>query len=133
MRNAMDVFHLAIPSRDLDESETFYIGGLGCRLARRYDDRITIDFFGDQVVCHLAPDDIDSEPRMYPRHFGVTFRLRGDFELVLQRAIDQGLEFFREPFDRFAGRPEKHSTFFLRDPSNNLVEFKHYDDPQFRY
>jgi len=133
VRNAMNVFHLAIPSRDLQESKKFYVDGLGCRLARRYDDRITIDFFGDQVVCHLAPGDVDSEPCMYPRHFGVTFKLRGDFDLALQRAIDSGLEFFRQPFDRFAGRPEKHCTFFLCDPSNNLVEFKHYDDPQFMY
>ena len=58
MRESRDVFHLAIPVDDLDEAEAFYVGALGCKLARRYADRITIDFFGDQLVCHL-----DEHPR----------------------------------------------------------------------
>ena len=56
------------------------IRALGCKLARRYADRITIDFFGDQLVCHLAeePADRDGELNLYPRHFGVLpwWRLR---------------------------------------------------------
>lgn len=62
MDPSKSIFHLAIPCRDLDEAKEFYVGQLGCRLARRYDDRITLEFFGDQVVCHLSPQDIDSEP-----------------------------------------------------------------------
>ena len=54
VRESRDVFHLAIPVYDLDEAEAFYVGALGCKLARRYADRITIDFFGDQLVCHLT-------------------------------------------------------------------------------
>ena len=54
VRESRDVFHLAIPVYDLDESQEFYVGALGCKLARRYADRITIDFFGDQLVCHLV-------------------------------------------------------------------------------
>jgi len=131
MRDSDNAFHLAIPCRDLDEARRFYVDRLGCRLARRYEDRITLDFFGDQVVCHLAPESIDPAPRMYPRHFGVTFRRRTDFEQVLERAADA--DFFERPFVRFSGRPEEHDTFFLRDPSNNLLEFKHYRDPQYIY
>ena len=47
MRTTHDAFHLAIPVADLDEAQDFYVTGLGCKLARRYDDRITLDFFGD--------------------------------------------------------------------------------------
>ena len=50
MRTTFDVFHLAIPVHDLDEAQDFYVTSLGCKLARRYNDRITIDFFGDQLV-----------------------------------------------------------------------------------
>jgi extradiol dioxygenase family protein len=133
MRDPDDVFHLAIPCHNLDEASAFYVDGLGCRLARRYPDRITLDFFGDQVVCHLSPEDVDSEPRMYPRHFGVTFRSRSDFEAVYKRATAARLPFFQDRFVRFGGRREQHTTFFLRDPSNNLLEFKHYDDPEMMY
>ncbi len=133
MGSSESIFHLAIPCRDLDEAEEFYVDQLGCRLARRYDDRITLEFFGDQVVCHLSPDSIDPEPRMYPRHFGRTFRDRAEFDGILQRTRELGLRFFREPFLRFEGMREEHETFFLCDPSNNLLEFKFYNDPEMMY
>ncbi len=133
MRDPGKVFHLAIPCRDLEEAREFYVDRLGCRLARRYEDRITLDFFGDQVVCHLSPDKIDREPERYPRHFGVTFRDRAEFDDLIDRARSQGLQFLQEPFLRFEGKSEVHRTFFLVDPSNNVLEFKHYDDPEMMY
>lgn len=75
MRDNNKVFHLAIPCKELDETVDFY-EKMGCKLARRYDDRVTFDFFGDQLVCHLSPENIDAEPSMYPRHFGITFFCR---------------------------------------------------------
>ncbi len=132
MRTPRDVFHLAIPTHDLDAASAFYTA-LGCRVARRYADRITMDFFGDQVVCHLDPEGCDPDPKMYPRHFGVTFRAEADYAAVLARARERGLAFFKQPFTRFRGRREAHSSFLLRDPSNNLLEFKHYPDPEMMY
>ncbi|HEY8308607.1 MAG TPA: VOC family protein [Lapillicoccus sp.] len=132
MRTTHDAFHLAIPVADLDEAQDFYVTGLGCKLARRYDDRITLDFFGDQVVCHLS-ELWDREPQLYPRHFGVTFADRGDFDRLLRLARARGLKFFAEPFRRFDDRVEAHDTFVLADPSQNLLEFKHYDDPRMMY
>jgi extradiol dioxygenase family protein len=115
MRSQLDVFHLAIPVHDLDAAEEFYVRQLGTKLARRYPDRITLDFFGDQLVCHLSGDEPDTSvrPSLYPRHFGVTF--------------------FAEVTVRFDGMAEAHRTFVLRDPSDNLIEFKHYDDPRMMY
>jgi extradiol dioxygenase family protein len=132
VRATDDAFHLAIPARDLDEAEHFYVKQLGCKLARRYDDRITLDFFGDQVVCHLS-DRIDEHPTMYPRHFGITFRHREDFDALVRLARARELTFFAEPSQRFHGQIEEHSTFMLIDPSNNLIEFKHYLDPRMMY
>lgn len=120
------IFHLAIPCRDLDEARKFYVELLGCRLARYYSDRITLDFFGDQVVCHLAPDRIDIEPQIYPRHFGITLRHKRDFDDLLAKVRNAGADFFKDLFIRFQGEREEHWTFFLRDPSNNLLEFKYY-------
>ena len=84
MRESRDVFHLAIPVYDLDESQEFYVGALGCKLARRYADRITLDFFGDQLVCHLVDRPVEKPERLtlYPRHFGVTFRDGRDFDAL---------------------------------------------------
>lgn len=133
MRDGSNVFHLAIPCRDLDETYDFYVTKLGCKLARRYHDRITLDFFGDQVVCHLAPERIDPHPEMYPRHFGVTFASRSVFDNLQKLAVTRNIPFFQELSTRFAGKAEEHLTFFLIDPSNNLLEFKYYLDERMMY
>ena len=133
MRSSYNAFHLAIPARDLDEAVEFYVGGLGCHLARRYDDRVTLDFFGDQVVCHLS-EAWDAGPRqLYPRHFGITFRSREDFDALLFLVETRGLEVFSSCRTRFGDRVEGHLTLVLADPSGNLIEFKHYRDPRMMY
>ena len=133
MRNSENVFHLAIPCKDLDETQEFYVDKLGCKLARRYADRVTLNFFGDQLVCHLYPDKVDPSPQMYPRHFGITFKRKEDFETLLELAKERNIEFFQELTVRFPGKIEKHLTFFLKDPSNNLLEFKFYEDSTMMY
>jgi uncharacterized protein len=133
MRESKDAFHLAIPTHSLEESEDFYVRLLGCKLARRYDDRITLDFFGDQVVCHLSeqgPDEPDKELSLYPRHFGISFREATDFEAVHRLCVLRKVPMFRDVSRRFDGMAETHRTFVLRDPSDNLIEFKCYDDPR---
>jgi uncharacterized protein len=136
MRESLDVFHLAIPAFDLDAAQHFYVDLLGCKLARRYDDRITLDFFGDQLVCHLTEP--GPEPRagpleMYPRHFGVTFRRAEDFDAVHALVVLREVTIFSDVSQRFEGRSEAHSTFVVQDPSDNLIEFKHYTDPRMMY
>ena len=134
MRNPNNVFHLAIPTHNLDVAEDFYCGNLGCRLARRYDDRITLDFFGDQLVCHLNPEKCWPEDvTIYPFHAGITFYEREDFDSFLDLCRQQELDFYAEPFCRFGGTNAEHMSFFLRDPSNNLLEFKWYINSDMMY
>ncbi|HEY6472664.1 MAG TPA: VOC family protein [Acidimicrobiales bacterium] len=134
MSEGRDVFHLAIPVYDLDDAQEFYVGNLGCKLARRYADRITIDFFGDQLVCHLVePPVVPVEVKLYPRHFGVTFREARDFDGVYELCVQRKIELFADVSVRFEGLVEAHRTFVLRDPADNLIEFKHYTDPRMMY
>ncbi|SET67983.1 hypothetical protein SAMN05216389_12038 [Oceanobacillus limi] len=132
MRETNKIFHLAIPCKDLEETVWFY-EKLGCKLARRYDDRVTFDFFGDQVVCHLSPENIDEKPTMYPRHFGITFLEKEAYDQALESATKEELKFFQKPMVRFRGKQEEHMTFFLIDPANNLLEFKYYHDSSMAY
>jgi uncharacterized protein len=133
MRTASDVFHLAIPAHDLDAAQDFYVTKLGCKLARRYDDRITVDFFGDQVVCHLTPGEPAPPASLYPRHFGVTFRESADFERLYDCAVAREIPFYHKISLRFEGLVEEHRTFALVDPAGNLLEFKHYNDSRMMY
>lgn len=131
MRETRNAFHLAIPSRDLDESESFY-RDLGCKIARRYADRVTLDFFGDQIVCHLS-DRYETEPELYPRHFGVTFCERQEFDSLVRLVELRKIPIFKALSKRFEGLAEEHLTIVVRDPSNNLIEFKWYVDPRLMY
>jgi extradiol dioxygenase family protein len=137
MRDSRDVFHLAIPVYDLDETVAFYVTQLGCKLARRYDDRVTLDFFGDQLVCHLSEAPKTRTPvdqlEMYPRHFGVTFRDAADFDSFYDLCRQRDVLIFSDRTKRFEGLVEVHDTFVLCDPSSNLLEFKHYADPRMMY
>lgn len=133
MREQYNTFHLAIPCKDLDETIEFYVFKLGCKLARKYNDRVTIDFFGDQVVCHLNPEGIDLNPALYPRHFGITFKNRIDFDNLLKLIEIRNVPIYAAPFTRFKGTVEEHTSVVLIDPANNLLEFKHYLDPRMMY
>jgi extradiol dioxygenase family protein len=133
LRKRSNAFHLAIPARDLDEAERFYVRGLGCHLARRYEDRITVDFFGDQLVCHLSDRWERDNEDLYPRHFGITFARRKELDAIVYLAQTRDLAVFAPLQPRFNDSVEEHVTFVLRDPSNNLIEFKHYLDPRMMY
>jgi hypothetical protein len=105
---------------------------LGVKLARRYADRVTFDFFGDQLVCHLC-EEVPDEAIAYPRHFGVSFAKAEDFDRLLRLVEHRKLTVLSGPSLRFEGTAEQHRTVFLKDPSNNVLEFKNYDDPRLQY
>lgn len=122
-----NIFHLAIPSQDLAESLSFYAGKLGLKIGRKYPGHFVMDFYGSQVVCHFSKSERQYEvkPQMYPRHFGVLIPSRdGLLELWLKY---RETSFVADPyFVRKEGEFAEHHTFFLKDPSNNLIEFKWY-------
>lgn len=133
MSSPREVFHLAIPARDLAVAEHFYCALLGCHVARRYLDRITFMFFGGQLVCHHAPEEPVRKLSLYPRHFGITFRERYDFEALLRVVVLREVPVFQPVMQRFAGTVEEHASIVLRDPTDNLLEFKCYIDPRMMY
>ena len=133
MRNSQDVFHLAIPCKDVEECIEFYETIMGCKLCRQYDDRATFNFFGDQLVCHLAPNKIDKDPKPYPRHFGVTFYEESHFKKMVERLEKYKVPLLQPVTMRFEGRPEAHRTLFFKDPSNNILEFKYYPNSEMMY
>jgi phosphosulfolactate synthase len=56
-----------------------------------------------------------------------------DSDRVLFLAVQRDVEFFAGVVPRFKDAVEEHLTFVLRDPSHNLIEFKHYRDPRMMY
>ena len=120
------LFHLAFPIHDLEAAKRFYVEGLGCVLGRESDTALTLGLAGHQLVAHLVKARVAPQKGVYPRHFGLIFTLEKEWQALADRAKDKGLKFYQQPRRRFAGTRIEHLTFFLEDPSRNLLEFKHY-------
>lgn len=113
--------HLAIPAKDLEKSLGYYVN-LGATVVRKYDTNVVLRLFSAlQLVLHQS-DKIDEKPEMYPRHFGFVIGANTFNKLFLK--FHDRLHFPLQT--RYAGKPGEHQTFFLCDPSNNLIEFKAY-------
>lgn len=120
------LFHLAFPVTNLEATKRFYVDGLGCELGRESDRAVTLGLAGHQLVAHLAKETQPAQTGIYPRHFGLVFTDEKDWQALADRAKAKGLNFFQQPRVRFPGTRIEHRTFFLEDPSGNLLEFKHY-------
>lgn len=120
------LFHLAFPIHDIEATLQFYVDGLGCTVGRRSKHAITLGLAGHQLVGHLAIDQAPPQKGIYPRHFGLTFLSQEDWQTLADRAKAKALSFYQQPRVRFPGTRIEHRTFFLEDPSHNLLEFKHY-------
>lgn len=129
-------FHLAFPVDDLAAARAFYGGLLGCPEGRSSDEWIDFDFFGHQIVAHLAPpkaqvakehhNEVDGHDVPVP-HFGVV--LDWDvFHTFAARLREQGVKFVIEPYIRFAGLVGEQATMFFYDPAGNALEFKSFRD-----
>jgi extradiol dioxygenase family protein len=123
------LFHLAFPVADIPTTKSFYVEGLGCDAGRESPNSIILNLYNHQIVAHTT-DDLTPQKGIYPRHFGLVFLAEGDFDALLNRAVDKGLKLFQQPKRRFSGSPLEHRTFFLEDPFYNLLEFKYYCNPQ---
>jgi extradiol dioxygenase family protein len=126
-------FHLAFPVRDLAEARSFWGGTIGCPEGRSAEDWVDFDFYGHQIVAHLAPDrtaegtnSVDGHAVPVP-HFGVVLAME-DWEALADRLTTAGTRFVIEPHIRFEGQPGEQATMFFRDPSGNAVEMKAFAD-----
>jgi extradiol dioxygenase family protein len=136
---AVPLFHLAFPVHDLAAARSFYGGLLGCPEGRSSDEWVDFDFYGHQIVAHLAPAvapkvaghldtnavDGDAVP---VRHFGVILS-PSDWRALADQLLQAGIRFIVEPHVRFKGEVGEQSTMFFLDPSGNALEFKAFADP----
>jgi extradiol dioxygenase family protein len=128
------LFHLAFPVRDIDEARRFYGGLIGCREGRSSAHWVDFDFYGHQLVAHLAPGETghsatsEVDGHAVPaRHFGAIIE-RAEWEALAERLRAAGIQFIIEPYIRFKGEAGEQATMFFLDPSGNALEFKSFAD-----
>ncbi|MCQ9615548.1 VOC family protein [Paenalcaligenes niemegkensis] len=127
-------FHLAFPVHDLAAARHFYGGVLGCPEGRSSEHWIDFDFYGHQIVAHLAPDECTPpqtsqvEAHQVPvRHFGVVLDM-DNWRILAEKLGNANTQFIIEPHIRFEGQPGEQATLFFLDPSGNALEFKAFRD-----
>jgi len=99
------------------------------------DEWVDFDFYGHQIVAHLAPEavraratnPVDGENVPVP-HFGLVLTM-DRWKALAERLESAGVDFVIPPTVRFAGQPGEQATMFFRDPAGNALEFKAMKDP----
>jgi len=129
-------FHLAIPVYDLPAARHFYSAVFGLEEGRSNDHWVDFNFFGHQLVIHLAPKNptqeaahtnaVDGHDVPVP-HFGVVLGM-AEWEALAERLKSLGTRFVIEPGIRFQGLVGEQATMFLFDPCGNALEFKAFKD-----
>jgi extradiol dioxygenase family protein len=123
-------FHLAFPVHDLAIARQFYGELLGCSEGRSSSEWVDFNFYGHQIVAHLAPEEcghrqtsaVDGH-NVPVRHFGAILSL-SEWESLAARLKAGGTQFIIEPYIRFKGEAGEQATMFFLDPSGNAIEFK---------
>jgi extradiol dioxygenase family protein len=134
MASPQPLFHLAFPVDDLAKARAFYGALLGCPEGRSSPEWIDFDFFGHQIVAHLAPGEtghrqtnaVDGH-NVPVRHFGAILTLT-EWHALAEKLKAAGTKFVIEPYVRFKGEPGEQATMFFLDPSGNAIEIKAFAD-----
>lgn len=128
----MPPFHLAFRVDDIESTRRFFRDTLGCRQGREATNWIDFDFFGHQISAHVGPrpqsvlmTQVD-DAEVPLSHFGVVLDW-SDWVALSERVA--GIGFVVAPHVRFVGQPGEQGTFFVADPSANVLEFKAFRHP----
>ena len=127
----MPPFHLAFPVHDIAAARQFYGDLLGCPEGRSSPEWIDFNFYGHQIVAHLAPDECGrrgasskvDDHDVPVRHFGAVLNL-AQWQQLADKLKAAGTKFVIEPYVRFKGEPGEQATMFFHDPSGNAIEIK---------
>mgnify|MGYP001240951671 CR=1 FL=1 len=126
-------FHLAIPVTDKSFAPKFYTNILGCSVGRQDDKWIDFNFFGHQIVAHLANPNEDIQTNEVDndnvpcRHFGMILTPK-QWQKLVTHLESNDINFQIKPHTRFKDNPGEQHTMFIKDPSGNFLEFKAFED-----
>ena len=127
-------FHVAFPVHDLELARAFYREILGCAEGRSCEEWVDFNFYGHQIVAHLAPQETAPALRntvdghgVPVRHFGIVLPM-AEWNALAERLKAKGVRFLIDPYIRFKGQPGEQATMFFLDPSGNALEVKAFAD-----
>ena len=136
--NDSNRFHLAIAVKSIEESKEFYCDLMGC-VAGDYEEGRwqDINFWGNELTLHHGPDEVASKKRhdvdmgtVSVPHFGAHLKEDEFFALIDRIEASEKFNYYDEPYRRFINKDREQETFFIQDPSGNVLEIKTMVNPE---
>lgn len=115
-------FHLSFVVPQLRVAEEFYVNFLGCIKGRDTGQWIDIIFFGHQLTLHQETKSMQAKSI---DHFGVILD-KSEWLSVAQRLQVDNFSFIVPPNETTNEDHSESGKFIIKDPANNLIEFKFY-------
>ena len=136
MNKDLRPFHLAFPIYDIKKTISWYTNILGCTIGRQDKRWVDFNFFGHQISGHLIDKNdeeintniVDGE-NIPSRHFGIILN-RANWNDLSQNLISKNIDFIVQPTIRFKDKKGEQATFFIKDPSGNVLEFKSFKNDE---
>ena len=123
-------FHLAFPVYDIKKTIDWYVSYLNCLVGRKSKRWVDFNFYGHQISAHLIDrknkkDKINlvDGKKIPSRHFGIILEMN-DWKNLVTYLNEKKINYVIKPNIRFKGQTGEQATFFIKDPSNNVLEFK---------
>lgn len=128
-----NLFHLSLPCHNLIETKKFYVDILGADFGRSANNWVDINLFGHQITFTQVgkfdftnPNYIFEGKLLSSFHFGIILDIdswskiysnlsKENFELTTQATF-------------LRNKPGEHLSFFIKDPSGYMLEFKSFRD-----
>jgi len=134
MSNNLRPFHLAFPVTNIKKTIKWYTAILECKIGREDKRCVDFNFYGHQISAHLINDAIrlsdtnKVDGKNIPcRHFGIILTKK-HWDNLSDKLINKKTNFLIKPNTRFKGEKGEQSTFFIKDPSGNVLEFKSFNN-----
>ena len=128
--NTYKRFHLAFPVKNLNATKDFYKKILNCKIGRESESWVDFNLYGHQIVAHLAPEECSyissnkvDEDQIPCSHFGVILDWH-EWEGLYKKLDLLKINFLINPKIRVKNKSGEQGTFFIKDPSGNVLEFK---------
>ena len=126
----MRPFHLAFPVYDIKKTIDWYVSYLNCSIGRKSKRWVDFNFYGHQISAHLIDQknkkdkiNLVDGKKIPSRHFGIILEMN-DWKNLVTYLNEKKINYVIKPNIRFKGQTGEQATFFIKDPSNNVLEFK---------
>ena len=127
---SMRPFHLAFPVYDIKKTIDWYVSYLNCSVGRKSKRWVDFNFYGHQISAHLIDQknkkdkiNLVDGKKIPSRHFGIILEMN-DWKNLVTYLNEKKVKYVIKPNIRFKGQTGEQATFFIKDPSNNVLEFK---------